>query len=71
MIEKKDGELNPKWTLDEAYRAWQGFTPWPGLYTEWNGMRITLLEVEKREKIKEKRDGLFICENQPSIQLAD
>lgn len=33
MIEKKDGELNPEWTLDEAYNAWQAYTPWPSLFT--------------------------------------
>jgi methionyl-tRNA formyltransferase len=47
MIEKSDGQLNPIWTVDQAYHAWQGFTPWPGLYTMFNGIKVTLLEVEK------------------------
>lgn len=47
MIEKKDGELNPEWTLDEAYHAWQAYTPWPGLFTSFRETRVTLLEVHK------------------------
>ncbi|MBP6921526.1 methionyl-tRNA formyltransferase, partial [Candidatus Gracilibacteria bacterium] len=29
MIEKKDGELQLSWTIDEAHNAWQAYTPWP------------------------------------------
>ncbi len=32
MIEKKDGELQPSWTVEQAYNAWQAYTPWPGLF---------------------------------------
>jgi hypothetical protein len=32
MIEKKDGELQPFWTIEQAYHAWQAYTPWPGLF---------------------------------------
>ena len=32
-IEKTDGKIQPDWTLEKAYHAWQAYTPWPGLYT--------------------------------------
>lgn len=46
MIEKKDGELQSSWTLEEAYHRWQAYTPWPGLFTHFEDTRVTLLEVE-------------------------
>ena len=46
MIQKKDGELNPIWTLQEAYQRWQAYTPWPGLSTHFHTTRVTLLEIE-------------------------
>lgn len=33
MIEKTDAAIHADWTLDQAYHAWQAYTPWPGLYT--------------------------------------
>lgn len=32
-ITKSDGHIQPDWTLDRAYHAWQAYTPWPGLST--------------------------------------
>lgn len=47
MIEKKDGELNPEWTLDEAYNAWQAYTPWPGLFIFYGDIKLSLLKIKK------------------------
>ncbi len=47
MIEKKDGELNPAWTLDEAYHAWQAYTPWPGLFILYGDTKLSLLKIKK------------------------
>lgn len=48
MIEKKDGELQSSWTLEEAYHRWQAYTPWPGLHTNYGDIRVVLLEIEKK-----------------------
>lgn len=72
MIEKKDGEIQTTWTIDEAYHRWQAYTPWPGLYTFFNWTKVTFLEIEKRAKIKEQKDGIFfIVDNLPAIELSD
>lgn len=70
MIDKKDGELNTAWTTEEAYHRWQAYTPWPGLYTDYNGTKVTLLEIEN--KIHTGEPGEWsIDEKLPAIQLAD
>jgi methionyl-tRNA formyltransferase len=33
--------------LDQAYHAWQAYTPWPGLYTFFGETKITLHRVSK------------------------
>lgn len=72
-IEKKDGELNISWTVDEAYHRWQAYTPWPGLYTQFNGVKVTLLEIEKIQTVKDKiqNEGFFIVDKFPAIQFSD
>lgn len=70
MIEKKDGELETSWTLDEAYHRWQAYTPWPGLYTDFSGTKVTLVEIEKKPHTG--TPGEWIVESKlPAIQLAD
>lgn len=73
MIEKKDGELNPEWTLDEAYHAWQAYTPWPSLFTFFWDTKISLLKVKKVQstEYKEQNEGLFIVDKLPAIALQD
>ncbi len=46
-IEKKDGELQFSWTPEEVYHRWQAYTPWPGLFTFYNDIRVGLIEIEK------------------------
>lgn len=70
MIEKKDGELQTSWTLDEAYHRWQAYTPWPGLYTDFSGTKVTLMEIERKPHTGKPgewtlEDGL------PALQVAD
>lgn len=72
MIDKKDGELNTAWTTEEAYHRWQAYTPWPGLYTDYNGTKVTLLEIEQNAKGKEQNEGsFFMIDNLPAIKMAD
>ncbi len=70
MIQKKDGELQTSWTMDEAYHRWQAYTPWPGLYTDFSGTKVTLVEIEKKPRAG--KPGQWIIENKlPAIQIAD
>lgn len=46
-IQKTDGEIQPDWTLDQAYHAWQSYTPWPGIYAFFGDMKVTLHQILK------------------------
>ena len=44
-LERADGLAD--WTLhaEKLERRARAFTPWPGLFTDWNGGRVKLVEV--------------------------
>jgi methionyl-tRNA formyltransferase len=73
MIEKKDGELNPEWTLDEAYHAWQAYTPWPGLFIFYGDIKLSLLKIKKmtNDEWIMNNEGLFVTDKLPAIALQD
>jgi len=74
MIEKKDGELQPSWTVEQAYNAWQAYTPWPGLYAKYWNLSVKLLEVQKVHHSGVATlapIGETFLKDGPSIQLCD
>lgn len=47
-IEKEDGLVDWSKTALEIYHMWQAYTPWPGIYTIYEGKRL-LLEITNYE----------------------
>ncbi len=45
LLSRDDGKLNFSKTADELYNLYRGTTPWPGIYTTWNGKRLKLLKI--------------------------
>lgn len=45
-LERGDGEADWTTPAHELERRCRAFDPWPGLYTNWNGKTLKLLEVE-------------------------
>ncbi len=60
MIEREDGRVDFNHTADEIYNQFRAFTPWPGIFTEYKGKRLKMLEIEKSEK--SLRPGEVSCE---------
>lgn len=45
-IEREDGEIHPESeTVEEVFRKYQAFTPWPGVFLFVNGKRVKLLKI--------------------------
>lgn len=45
-IEKEDGLIDWSQSATEIYNQWQAYTPWPGIYTLYEGKRFLLESVE-------------------------
>jgi len=50
-IEKEDGLID--WTVwaRKIYQKWQAYTPWPGIYTMYEGKRLLLEKVQYTESL--------------------
>lgn len=67
-IEKEDGLIDWSRSAEKIYRMWQAYTPWPGIYTMYEGKRLILESVslprhsdEGRIQDRENKDtGSFV-----------
>ncbi len=48
-IEKEDGFIDWSKKAKEIYHMWQAYMPWPGIYTQYEGKRLLLEQVESRK----------------------
>jgi methionyl-tRNA formyltransferase len=46
-IDKEDGSINWSNSAKEIYQMWQAYTPWPGIYTMYDGKRLLLERVSE------------------------
>lgn len=44
IIDKQDGKIDWQKTATEIYNQFRAFYPWPGIWTEWNGKKIKILD---------------------------
>jgi methionyl-tRNA formyltransferase len=44
-IEKEDGLIDWNQSAKEIYQKWQAYTPWPGIYTIYEGKRLLLEKI--------------------------
>ncbi|MFH1111706.1 MAG: methionyl-tRNA formyltransferase [Patescibacteria group bacterium] len=45
MIIRDDGKIDWNISAQEIYNQWRAFTPWPGLWTLWQGQRLKLIDL--------------------------
>lgn len=46
ILKRDDGRLSFDKTAEQIYNLYRGLTPWPGIWTMWEGKRIKLLRVK-------------------------
>lgn len=45
IIKREDGRIDWNKSADEIERMFRAFTPWPGIFTMWNGKRLKILSL--------------------------
>ncbi len=48
-IDKEDGLIDWENTAIDIYHIWQAYTPWPGIFTHYEGKRLLLEKVQSIE----------------------
>lgn len=75
LLSKDDGKIDFNKTANETYNLYRGFTPWPGVWTIWNGKRLKLVQITLAEKIlpagqvSAESGKIFIGCSQGSIEV--
>lgn len=73
---RDDGKIDWSKTGEQVYNLYRGLTPWPGIWTEYNGKRLKLLAVipahenVEQGKIIAQQDRLFAgCGQNTTIEI--
>ncbi|MFA5813941.1 MAG: methionyl-tRNA formyltransferase [Patescibacteria group bacterium] len=49
QLTREDGKVDWRKSAREIYNQYRGLTPWPGIWTIWNGKRLKLLAVKAQD----------------------
>lgn len=50
MIERENGRVDFNKSVTEIYNMYRAYTPWPGVFTDYQGKRLKLLNIEKASR---------------------
>ncbi|MFH1866913.1 MAG: methionyl-tRNA formyltransferase [Patescibacteria group bacterium] len=67
MIQRDDGKVNWSKSAKKIYNQWRSFTPWPGIFTTWQGKRLKLIKINLTNN-QSSEPGLVIVDNN-SLQI--
>jgi methionyl-tRNA formyltransferase len=77
-FKREDGEIKLDKTATEIYNLYRGLTPWPGIWTMWNGKRLKLLKIKPVNesapagKIIAKNNKLLVgCADNTTIEILE
>ncbi len=77
LLTKEDGLVDFSKANEEIYNQWRGLTPWPGIWTMWNGKRLKLLKIKKSDKsltarqVSVEEQRMFIGCGEKSIEVLE
>ncbi len=75
MLTREDGKIDWQNSANTIYNQYRALTPWPGIWTIWNGKRLKLLGIKKTAEVllpgqvKVDADRLLIGTGQGSIEV--
>lgn len=75
LLTRDDGRIDWTKSADEIYNLYRGLTPWPGIWTMWEGKRLKLLCVDKNTAkiisgvVQTQNDELLIGTGAGSINI--
>ena len=68
-LEKSDGEVNWELSAEEIERRLRAFTPWPGLFTYWQGKLLKILSVRPLAEGIPGEPGLVVTLDGPEVAV--
>ncbi len=77
ILTRDDGKIDFNKTADEIYNLYRGLTPWPGVWTLWEGKRLKLLKIKKANKqipagyVTVETNKIFIGTSRGSVEALE
>lgn len=77
LLSREDGKIDWTKTSSEIYNQFRALTPWPGVWTTWQGKRLKLLSVRPSEKnvlpgvIESENNLIYIGTSLGSIEVQE
>ncbi len=74
-LTREDGRIDWNKTAQEIYNQYRGLTPWPGVWTTFNGKRLKLLKIRPSKfqisnfKFQIENDKIYIGCGEDSIEI--
>ena len=68
-ITREDGLIRWDTPAEELYRMFRAFTPWPGLYTYWQGKGLKLLDVLPLEGDLREHSGYVVSTDYQRVKV--
>ena len=57
MLTREDGKVDWNKSANEIYNLYRGLTPWPGIWTTWEGKRLKLQKIKKTPPQRDPAHG--------------
>lgn len=75
LLSREDGKIDWRKNAEEIYNRYRGLTPWPGVWTMWNGKRIKLTTMRLHNEnfpagtVVSKNGALYIGTGNQSVEI--
>ncbi len=74
IISKDDGRIDWKETAKQIHNKWRAYQPWPGIYTEWDGKLLKIIECAVNDEsttfpVGTTQDDLVSCGDNTTLKL--
>jgi methionyl-tRNA formyltransferase len=75
IFSKKDGLINWSRPANQIYNQWRAFTPWPGIWTKWQGKNLKILQCTPTSVSQQAEPGIVlhggavVCGEQTILQI--
>ena len=77
QLTREDGRIDWQKITSVIYNLYRGLTPWPGVWTTWDGKRLKLIKIKPSDKKKEagvfatEKNKLFVGSKNGSIEILE
>lgn len=77
ILARDDGKIDWTSTAEKIFNQYRGLTPWPGIWTIWNGVRLKLLKIQITNhqlppgRIRAEDEHIYIGTGQDAIEALE